>query len=495
MSDEARQQPPPGQHPQGVSPPSPWAVPPTQRPEPEPSEWEQQTEAVAPNWLPAPGAPGQPGPPPVAMPGANPYGQQPQYGQPPQPQQQYGQPQAQPPQPQYGQQPYAQPPQQYGQGYGQASVPPYGQTSAPPYGQASAPPYPQQSAPPYPQQSAPPYPQQQSGPPHPQQGAPAPISSPPGAPGAMQEHQYPLPPQPAPGSWTAAQAPPGTWAPSAVPTPAQPFSAPPQPVSVPPQPVSVPPQQGSSWPPAQPVSVPPQQTPGWTAPIAEEEPIDLGGPSGGRKALVASIVTGLVVAVLAGGGGYLVGTGGKFGGGGGGTAAGDPTASASPSPTGKTFESAQTALNKPKFDGDLEALATPWLSDMGGCQTDTDPGGPKLTDDQSKRVLCRYGGVTLHFVRYRSQVDRDAGRTFRSKLNTSGEELAPGQATPGPKTGGSGASGSYVEYALKNGDGRALCGIWWNRDEGNSALYMETLCQETLAGDWEPYRDLWKRHS
>ena len=40
-----------------------------------------------------------------------------------------------------------------------------------------------------------------------------------------------------------------------------------------------------------------------------------------------------------------------------------------------------------------------------------------------------------------------------------------------------------------------LCGIWWNRNDGSGAMLMEALCEETLGGNWQPFRDLWQKHS
>ncbi|MFB9181733.1 hypothetical protein ACFFX1_26650 [Dactylosporangium sucinum] len=490
MSDEARQYPGPGQHPQGVSPPSPWAVPPTQRPEPEEPEWEQQTEAVSPNWLPAPG---EPAPPATSTPGATPYGQQPpsqqpQYGPP----QQHGQPQYGPPQ-QHGQPQYGPPPQQYGQGYGQASVPPYGQTSAPPYPQPGFPPV-----------SGPPGAAgQTSGGPYWTGGGPA--VTPPGVSPAgqypQQQQPGPMPPQPAPGSWTAGQAPaahqqpPGQWpqgyAAAPVSVPPQPVSVPPQPVSVPPLPVSVPPQPaGDSWPSAQPA----QSRPGWTAAAPEEPAADLDEPSGGRTVLW-SIVVAVVVAVLAGGGGYFLGASGTFGG-----KKADPQAGGSPAgsspPSSSGYEQSLEQQNKPKFDGDLAPLAAPWLTQLSGCRTDTEPRGPKLADDESRHVHCRYFGLSVQFAQYPSAEARDAARAYRVKLYTnSGDSLAPGLVEPGPKTSGRGAQGEYVEYALKYKEDRVLCGIWWNRNDGNAGMYMEGECVDGASADWKPLRELWQRNS
>jgi hypothetical protein len=213
-----------------------------------------------------------------------------------------------------------------------------------------------------------------------------------------------------------------------------------------------------------------------------------------RKGLVLGIVAAVLVGVLAGGGGYLFGTGGSLE-----RAQPKSTAGGQPAPAPSrslgAFEKTQLALNKSKFDGDLEPLATPWMADMGGCLADTDPGGPKLPDNQAKHVSCRYNGVSLNFVRYRSPTDRDAARVYRSRLNSSTPPLVPGQATPGPKTGNSGKPGTYLEYSFKASDGRPVCGIWWNLDEGVAALAMEAACAEVVGGDWLPLRELWQAHS
>lgn len=407
------------------------------------ADWDQQTAPLTPNWQqpPAQQQPPQAYPP---QPQQQPHPQQQQY-----PQQQY--PQQQYPQQQYPQQNPAQ--QQYG--------PPHGQASAPPHAQASAPPHAQASAPPHGQASAPPYGQAQTS------GGPYWTGGPSGAAPVAQPMPTPIPPQPTPGSWNVAQVA------ASVPTSPQPVQ--------------------SSWPPVgSPTSGPPQQS--WNSPV-REEPIpalgDVNARPSGSRALVWTLVAAVIVAVLAGVGGYFLGAGSKD------QAGNDPVPgpSASASPSLGTFERAQATLNKAKFDGDLLPLATPWLADMGGCATNTDTGGPKLPSDETKHVFCRHGGVSVHFAQYASQTERDAGRAFRIQLSVTSPGLAPGQGAPGPKTGGSGATGQYVEYALKESDGRALCGIWWNRDDGNAAVFMEALCEEVLGGDWQPFRDLWQRHS
>ncbi|MET7418701.1 hypothetical protein [Dactylosporangium sp. NPDC005555] len=102
-------------------------------------------------------------------------------------------------------------------------------------------------------------------------------------------------------------------------------------------------------------------------------------------------------------------------------------------------------------------------------------------------MLCRYGAVGLHFVRFKTHADRDSSRTDRARPSVSSVTPAPGQTPPGPKTCGSGASGEYVEYALTGSDERPLCGIWWNVSAGDAGFCMEALCKEAL--------DLWLRHS
>jgi hypothetical protein len=154
------------------------------------------------------------------------------------------------------------------------------------------------------------------------------------------------------------------------------------------------------------------------------------------------------------------------------------------------------ALNRAKFSGDLVPLAGPWLAEMGYCRTDTDLGGPRLPSDETKHVLCRVGGVAVHFALFTSPQALSLERTYRKQLNLTSGPLAPGLEQPGRKTGGvSHVQGDYVEYALKGTDGRPLCGIWWNRDNSGAALLLEALCQEDLGGSWAPLRDLWQRYS
>jgi hypothetical protein len=133
---------------------------------------------------------------------------------------------------------------------------------------------------------------------------------------------------------------------------------------------------------------------------------------------------------------------------------------------------------------------------MGGCTSNNDTGGPGLSAGELTHVLCRNGGVFIHFASYPEPAKKEVARGYRQQLALDGPELAPGLVQPERREGGvTKAPGLYVEYAFKGDDDRTLCGIWWDRDGSAAAVYMEALCQETLGGDWEPLRDLWSRHS
>lgn len=219
----------------------------------------------------------------------------------------------------------------------------------------------------------------------------------------------------------------------------------------------------------------------------------LPSPPAPRRPPLIALVVGLVVGILAAGaGGYLIGVN---------TAEpGTPTTPASGRPSDGSlapYEAAQQELNRAKFAGDLAPLAEPWLARIGGCATNNDPGGPQLPADEQGHVFCRYGGLSVHFAQFRSPAERDAARAYRQRLYLEASELAPGLEAPARKPGGATkAAGSYVEYAFRGSDERAICGLWWDRDDGGSAaLYLETLCEEGLGGRWEPLRDLWQRHS
>ncbi|WP_231929644.1 hypothetical protein [Micromonospora inositola] len=278
---------------------------------------------------------------------------------------------------------------------------------------------------------------------------------------------------------------------------------PPPPVSAPPQPVSGPPQL--PWAPqpwamaSQPVSGAPVSPVSPVSPVAAPatfaapDPLDSSGdrriapteraPRSRTGPWVGSIV---LTAVLAGGAGLLAGN--ALGG-------AEPTTKPSASAT-PPYDVAQYKSNKSKFDGDLLPLAEPWLSEVGECAADTDAGGPKLPKDEKRHVFCQYGIVFVNFALYESPAKKDAARANRKALGIAGSALAPGMREAMRTIGGvSKTPGSYIEYAGNPGDGRVMCGIWWDRDDSVAAIYFETPCQAGIAGNWSVLRDLWRRNS
>ncbi|MGW3787185.1 hypothetical protein ACWD5Z_21555 [Micromonospora chokoriensis] len=195
----------------------------------------------------------------------------------------------------------------------------------------------------------------------------------------------------------------------------------------------------------------------------------------------------LVIALVAGAGGFFVGKAGTGEG-----ASPSPTASASLSP----YEATQLSINTAVFQGELAPLAKPWLSRIGGCVSYNTPGAPKLPSDEKQHVFCDHSGAWLHFVSYPGRTQKDAARKFRLQLNFSGASLAPGMREATRTTGGvTNTAGSYLEYAFDGGDGRPICGLWWDPDNTNSAYYVETPCEQGIAGNWDALRDLWRRGS
>lgn len=200
------------------------------------------------------------------------------------------------------------------------------------------------------------------------------------------------------------------------------------------------------------------------------------------------LVIGLVVALVAGVGAYILGT----------ATGGKPVAqpSATPSPSLGLFEANQKKLNEAKFTGELAPLAKPWLPYLGACISNTDPKGPTLHADETAHVFCLYGGVQVHFAQFKSAADTHSERALREQLNQTNGSFAPGQQAPTQKTGGvTHTQGQYVEYALKSSDGRPVCGLWWNREQASSAVYLLASCHDVLGDDWAPLRDLWQRFS
>jgi hypothetical protein len=154
-----------------------------------------------------------------------------------------------------------------------------------------------------------------------------------------------------------------------------------------------------------------------------------------------------------------------------------------------------TAANRAKFPDDLVALAEPWLADMSGCAANTESGGPQLGTGQRSHVLCRDGGMYLHFVAYQSADAKAADLSYRQQIALNSATILPGAEQPGRKLGGvTGAPGTYVEYATRSGKSPALCGVWWNRDNTDTAVYVDEIC-DSLGGKWDSLRAVWQRHS
>jgi hypothetical protein len=308
-------------------------------------------------------------------------------------------------------------------------------------------------------------------------------------------------------SWNANTGPHQQWSTpaSGPPASASPASGPPASPAAPPQtyrdqsaagadgwsaaPASASPQSGAAWSPE------PQSSSGWGAPalpgdsVPQYQPRIPPTPPKQRRPILPLIV-GIVVALPAGGaGGYFLG------------AAGTDNPAPKPTPSTATlglFDSVQAASNKAKLDGELSGLAEPWLtSTLGDCAIGGTNGAPPLNPDESRHVTCRYASIWVHFVVFKSDAQRTQARTFRLQLNLNSDEIAPGVHDPSRTTGGvSGAPGKVIEYAYRMADGRALCGLAWERDGDQLATEtIEAKCEEDLHGKWEPLRDLWQRHS
>ncbi|MFC7528581.1 hypothetical protein [Actinoplanes sp. GCM10030250] len=289
-----------------------------------------------------------------------------------------------------------------------------------------------------------------------------------------------------------------------------PWEASPDPQSGPPSPWGTPqPNSGppSPWGTAQPNSGPPALAWGepaapetsWgrpqEAPPAEEStarivPPPPPAPKPAQQSGRAGWIGGIVAAALVFGiGGYFIGAAG------GGEPSDDPTAG--PSPSLPLFEATQMSVNREKLNGELEGLAGPWLTSIDNCISNQEQGAPALGGDESRHVTCRYGSAWVHFVVYKGAEQKNAARTYRLQLNLNADEVAPGVQDPARINGGvSGAGGKVIEYAFRQQNGRALCGMSWERDEDPLAASMiEAYCEEDLGGDWAALRDLWQRHS
>lgn len=281
--------------------------------------------------------------------------------------------------------------------------------------------------------------------------------------------------QPTPGMSTQAMPPglPVSGAPvSGLPVSGSPISGAPDPLAAPVDPLF--PGEGPSWQPRIVPSPPPQ-----------------------RGKLLKGLIIGLACGLLAfGASGFFIGryTADASAGG-----PGPTTPTAAPSPTLPPYEQSQRELNAEKFTGDLAAFAEPWLPYVSGCAQDGEPGGPQLRAGESRRVLCEYGAMSLFFVQYKSISERDKVRARNLVQNVEARELAPGVAGgENARKAPSGRSeGSYIEYAFRS-DGapvRTVSGVWWDKEEAPVGAFLLAFWAEGVGEDWEPIRDVWKRHA
>jgi hypothetical protein len=259
-------------------------------------------------------------------------------------------------------------------------------------------------------------------------------------------------------------------------------------------PTSVPPYP---WEPTEPTSPPPSAPADEYGLAGTPDPLSSAGLGGApyprritpsppprRGRLLLGLVIGLLAGVLlAGTAGFLVGRA---------TGTGRPVPAASTATSGYLAD--LVTANRAKLTGELATLAQPWLAELSGCLADTDPGGPRLPAGERVHVFCRDGGMAVHFATYVSADEKLNNRAFRQQLALGTPAILAGNESQtrrlGPVTG---TAGTYIEYALKPADGRALCGVWWDVDNSNSALYAELLC-ESLGGSWDPLRAVWQRH-
>jgi hypothetical protein len=237
----------------------------------------------------------------------------------------------------------------------------------------------------------------------------------------------------------------------------------------------------------------PQHPVSWTG---DNDPVDnnrwqpriVPSPRPRRRGVIIALVAALVLApILAGAAGFYLGTQRE-------PEKTEPVASKS-DPALSPYEANQVEVNKRKLNGEFEQLAQPWLPWVGACADNDDVGGPKLANDEARRAYCRHSGLTLHFVVYKSTTERDLARVKRQEQNAKAGEFQLGLQTPGRAKGGvTKADGNYVEYAFRTGDGRTICGIWWDRDQ-TATLLIESHCEEDLGGNFGAMRDAWRRHS
>jgi hypothetical protein len=177
-----------------------------------------------------------------------------------------------------------------------------------------------------------------------------------------------------------------------------------------------------------------------------------------------------------------------------------PSVGSSPSSTAlPVYEARQAELNRAKFDGDLAALAEPWLPYLSQCVKNGDPGAPKRPANEQVRVTCQLDDMVVFFVEFKSTEDSQQDFLTRQRQNLDAQQLAAGVAAPTRKTAPSGKNeGDYIEYAFKPSapDAPAFVGIWWNRASAPLvAARIEVQWAHGLNQSWEPLRTIWQRRA
>ncbi|HWH01577.1 MAG TPA: hypothetical protein VNV66_20190, partial [Pilimelia sp.] len=230
--------------------------------------------------------------------------------------------------------------------------------------------------------------------------------------------------------------------------------------------------------------------PSWQPRIIPSPPPQRGG-------LLRGLLIGLLAGLVAfGGGGFLAGRAV------GGSAAPPPPPSPSPtaSPELPPYERVQAARNRAKFSGDLGGFSRSWMPYVSGCQKNGDRGGPVLLKGERSKVLCSLGTMNVYFIQYATLQDRDRVRARHLGANIDARELTPGVAAVEDSrvTPSGNSQGSYLEYAYRAGEGRdarTVCALWWDDSDTPVAAYLLAFWKDGVGEDWEPVRDIWRRHA
>jgi hypothetical protein len=217
-------------------------------------------------------------------------------------------------------------------------------------------------------------------------------------------------------------------------------------------------------------------------------------PPPNRRKLVLGLLIGLAAGLL------IFGTGGVIAG-----RATAPTAKPVPTVAPTTepplglYEQSQSALNQPKFTGELTPIAQGWLPYLAGCSRSGTTNGPALNVGEKTRVRCTFDGMTAIFVEYTSVAARDKARVTTLGQNVDARTLTPGVGAAKERAAPSGrTSGNYVEYAYKlteNNVTRTVSGIWWDDARTPVAAYLLAYWKDGVGESWAPMRDIWTRYA